>query len=176
MIIKISKFLSLILRHKPEKIGLQLDGQGWAVVEELLQKMNEKGMKISQKDLEYVVENNNKKRFAFNADKSKIRASQGHSIPIDLGYKAQMPPAQLYHGTAEKFVSSILKNGIQKRNRQHVHLSADVETAINVGKRHGKPKVLQINAALMQENGFEFFISENGVWLTDFVPSEYLAS
>ena len=129
---KRSKFLSLILRHKPEVIGITLDKQGWADVEELLTKLNQKAHQLSKADLEYIVANNNKKRYTFNADKTKIRATQGHSIPIDLGYAPVEPPMLLYHGTATHFVESIKKTGLEKRSRQHVHLSADLATAKTV--------------------------------------------
>jgi putative RNA 2'-phosphotransferase len=173
-IIKQSKFLSLVLRHNPEIIGIKLDDGGWANVETLLIKMNKSGKKIDFDTLDFVVKNNNKKRFAFNEDKTKIRASQGHSIKIDLGYDPQTPPEFLYHGSAEKFVGSILKIGIQKKGRHHVHLSADIKTAVDVGKRHGKPVVFEISAQNMQKQDFLFYISENKVWLTDIVPAEFI--
>ncbi len=140
----------------------------------LIDKMNSKGVKVTMELLEHVVATNSKKRFSFNEDKTKIRASQGHSINIDLQFSSVQPPAALYHGTAERSIASILQNGLQKRNRQHVHLSADIETAINVGKRHGKPVVLIVDAATMHAEGLEFYLSANGVWLTDNVPSKYL--
>jgi putative RNA 2'-phosphotransferase len=169
-----SRFLSLVLRHKPETIGIQLDENGWVSVDILLKKMNTFGKKIDFKSLENMVETNNKKRFAFNEDKTKIRANQGHSIKVKLGYEAQKPPKILFHGTASRFVESILRTGLEKRNRHHVHLSKDKDTAINVGSRHGKPVIFEVMAEEMYENGSEFFISQNGVWLTDNVPSEYL--
>ena len=168
---KISKFLSLVLRHQPEAAGVKLDDNGWVEVEQLLSNMRERGWKMDFELLSLVVDTNNKKRFAFNEDKSKIRASQGHSIDIELGYSPQLPPPILYHGTAEKNLASILKDGLQKRSRQHVHLSQEIETAIKVGARHGKPVVLQVEAEGMYKEGFAFFISENGVWLTDHVPA-----
>ena len=124
--------------------------------------------------LEYIVANNSIKRFAFNETADKIRASQGHSIEVELGYTSQKPPEILYHGTAEQSVKSILETGLEKRSRQHVHLSCNVETAINVGQRHGKPYVFKVLAAQMHEDGFEFWLSENGVWLTNQVPAKYL--
>ena len=171
---RISKFLSLVLRHQPETIGLQLDENGWATVADLLPKMAEHKMPVSLEELQQVVATNAKKRFAFNADGLKIRASQGHSIEVELDLPQQVPPATLYHGTGEKWVASILANGLGKRSRQHVHLSADTATAIAVGKRHGKPVIFKVAAALMQADGFTFYLSENGVWLTDAVPAKYL--
>ncbi|ATN07149.1 RNA 2'-phosphotransferase [Chryseobacterium indologenes] len=172
---KISKFLSLILRHQPESIGLILDENGWAHVDELRAKSALKRMFFSFDELEEVVETNNKKRFAFNDDKTKIRASQGHSIDIDLALKAQQPPDYLYHGTAETNIVSILGKGIEKRNRQHVHLSADKETATKVGMRHGKPVILTVRTGKMYEDGLPFYLSANGVWLTDFVDPQYIS-
>lgn len=172
---KISKFLSLILRHQPETIQLNLDENGWADVNELIAKSAKGRMHFSFEELEEVVETNNKKRFAFNEDKTKIRASQGHSIDIDLALKASQPPDFLYHGTADSNISSILEKGIEKRNRQHVHLSADKETATKVGMRHGKPVILTIRTKEMYDNGIHFYLSANGVWLTDFVDARYIS-
>ncbi|PWN68683.1 RNA 2'-phosphotransferase [Chryseobacterium phosphatilyticum] len=172
---KISKFLSLILRHQPESIGLILDENGWADVEELRTKSAKKRVHFSLEELDEVVETNNKKRFAFNDDKTKIRASQGHSIEIDLALVAQQPPDFLYHGTAESNISSILDKGIEKRTRQHVHLSADKETATKVGMRHGKPVILTIRTGKMHNDGLSFYLSANGVWLTDFVDAQYIS-
>jgi len=170
----ISKFLSLVLRHKPETIGIQLDQNGWTDVDELIDKANQYGIKFDRMLLNHIVETNSKQRFSFNETLDKIRASQGHSLDIDLGYKPQKPPEILYHGTGERYVPSILETGIEKRSRQYVHLSSDIETAIKVGQRHGKPFVFKILAKQMYNDNFEFFISENGVWLTDNVPTEYL--
>ncbi|BDD03787.1 RNA 2'-phosphotransferase [Aureibacter tunicatorum] len=170
---KISKFLSLVLRHQPQIIGIKLDAQGWANVEELIHKINAKGRSLDFVTLEQVVETNDKKRFGFNNDKTKIRANQGHSIDINLGYVSKTPPEVLYHGTGSKYVNSIYKSGIQKQSRHHVHLSKDLKTAISVGQRHGKPVVLEILTEKMMHEGFEFFESENGVWLTDEVPVGY---
>ena len=171
----ISKFMSLVLRHKPEEIGLQLDENGWASASELIEKMNQYGIKVSQEIIETVVATNDKKRFAFNEDRTRIRASQGHSVEIDLALLPAEPPEQLFHGTAEKNISSILQKGIQKMNRQHVHLSKDKETAVNVGSRHGKPVVLTIHAGQMYKDGLLFWLSANGVWLTDFVEAKYIS-
>lgn len=170
----ISKFLSLVLRHQPETISIQLDQNGWTDVNDLIEKANNYGVKFDRKTLNHIVATNAKKRFAFNDTLNKIRASQGHSINIELDYKNEKPPEFLFHGTAEKFVKSILDTGLEKRNRQHVHLSSDIETAIKVGQRHGKPFVFKVFAEQMYNDNFQFFISDNGVWLTDNVPTKYL--
>lgn len=166
---KASKFLSLVLRHKPEKIGIQLDRCGWAKVPEILM-----GVNLTMEDLEHIVETDEKQRYSFNDDKTLIRANQGHSIPIDLELEAVEPPETLYHGTIGQFLGSIKKEGLQRRSRQFVHLSKDVETALAVGRRRGKPVVLQIASGRMFEDGYEFFLSENGVWLTKEAPSSYI--
>ena len=171
---RISKFLSLVLRHKPEVIGLALDENGWVDVEELIDKMHGHNYKITRDILNSVVATNNKQRFSFNVDKTKIRANQGHSIQVELDLKEMTPPEYLYHGTGEKFVPSILKTGLQKRARHHVHLSGDIPTAIAVGSRHGKPKVFTVAAQQMQQDGYKFYLSENNIWLTDHVPVQYL--
>lgn len=170
----ISKFLSLVLRHQPEKIGIQLDQNGWTDIDELIEKANENGIQFDRETLNHIVATNTKKRFAFNETLDKIRASQGHSIEIELGYTNQKPPEILYHGTGEKSVQSIVDTGLEKRSRQHVHLSSDIETAIKVGQRHGKPFVFKVLAEQMYNDNFQFFISDNGVWLTDNVPTKYL--
>lgn len=170
----ISKFLSLVLRHQPEKIGIQLDSNGWTDIDMLLEKVNNHGIELDKSMLNHIVETNPKKRFAFNETVDKIRASQGHSVEIDLGYINQQPPEILFHGTSEQSVKSILETGLEKRNRQHVHLSSDLETAIKVGQRHGKPFIFKVLAQQMYNNNFEFFISDNAVWLTDNVPLKYL--
>jgi putative RNA 2'-phosphotransferase len=174
--VKQSKFLSLILRHQPEKIGLILDEAGWVSVSELLAQLAAHGRGMSMEELEYVVVTNDKQRFSFNADKTHIRANQGHSLQtLDLGLQPVEPPEILYHGTAERFLESILPTGLEKRSRQHVHLSADIDTAHKVGSRHGKPVILKVAAGQMQRNGCVFFRSDNGVWLTDHVPIVYLS-
>jgi len=173
-IISISKFLSLVLRHQPETIGIELDQNGWTDVDILLKKSNSYGIRLDNETLKRIVETNSKKRFAFNETFDRIRASQGHSVEIELGYTSQKPPENLFHGTGEKSVQSIFDTGLQKQNRQQVHLSADLETAIKVGQRHGKPIVFKVLAEQMFNDKFEFFISDNGVWLTDNVPIKYL--
>lgn len=171
----LSKFMSLVLRHKPETIGLTLDENGWAFTNDLVEKLNAAGTAVDLAIINEVVATNDKKRFAFNEDKSMIRASQGHSIDVELQLNAVSPPEHLYHGTADGFLNSILQTGLQKQRRQHVHLSADAATAITVGGRHGKPVVLMINAKQMQEEGYLFYLSENNVWLTDHVPTKYIS-
>jgi len=169
---KTSKFLSLVLRHNPAKIGLTLDSEGWADVNELLNKMG-----IEYKMLNNVVETDNKKRYSFNGDKTKIRANQGHSIKVNLGLDSITPPDVLFHGTATRFLNSIYDKGICKMKRHHVHLSANKETAVNVGKRHdrhGNAIVLEIDAKQMHKDGHKFYRSNNGVWLTDVVDSMYI--
>ncbi len=173
--IQLSKFLSLILRHRPDSIGLTLDHQGWANIEELVQKGNNTGTQFGREDLLYVVENSNKKRFSISYDGLRIRAAQGHSVPVELGLSPQKPPSVLYHGTAVQFVESILSEGLKPQNRQHVHLSVDVATAYRVGQRHGKPIILEVQALPMHAVGFIFYIADNGVWLTDHVPADFLA-
>ncbi len=171
-----SKFLSLVLRHKPEEIGIELDKNAWADVAELISKMTVYGKNINFELLETIVQNDSKQRFTFNADKSKIRANQGHSVKVDLDYSEKEPPEFLYHGTARRFLNSILNAGLQKQKRHHVHLSCDVATANVVGQRHGKPVVLQIMAKQMFVDGFVFYKSKNGVWLTEEVPTKYIVT
>jgi putative RNA 2'-phosphotransferase len=165
----ISKFLSLVLRHKPEQIGLLLDKEGWVDVQDLLSKAD-----ISFVDLQEIVTLNDKKRFIFSDDFSKIRANQGHSINVELNLQPITPPEILYHGTAEKNIASILEKGILKQSRNHVHLSDSIETAKNVGKRYGKPVVLEVLALEMNSAGHEFYLSENNIWLTEHVSTIYI--
>lgn len=171
---KASKFLSLVLRHDPGKIGITLDSAGWVEVDHLLKRASAHGVKILPEELKSIVETNNKKRFAFSEDGKKIRANQGHSVEVDLGLTPTQPPDVLYHGTATRFVDSIWEKGLIKGSRHHVHLSADMDTAVNVGSRHGKPVVFSVDAQHMHAEGYQFFRSENGVWLTDHVPIRYL--
>ena len=170
-----SKFLSLVLRHNPDVIGLKLDANGWARVDELLRGVKKAGRPITRARLEEIVETNDKKRFSFSADGRRIRAAQGHSIDVDLGYEPAMPPENLYHGTARANLDQIFIEGLRPGKRQQVHLSLDPETAVRVGQRHGKPTVLRVETGRMHEDGFEFFKADNGVWLTDVVPPKYLS-
>ena len=171
---KISKFLSLILRHKPQTIGLNLDENGWADVDELLQKSSRIGRVFSRKKLDIVVETNDKKRFAFSDDGKRIRANQGHSIEIDLKLEETEPPETLYHGTYRQVVDVIFKDGLKKMQRHHVHLSSNIQTATRVGERRGKAVILTVESGRMFEDGHVFYLSDNGVWLTDVVPPQYL--
>jgi len=172
---KASKFLSLILRHKPETINIKLDSEGWVSVTDLLAGMHRKGWDtFTKENLEEVVKDNNKQRFSFNESKTKIRANQGHSIQVDLGLKPTEPPDNLFHGTVSKFMDSIKSEGLKKVSRQHVHLSVDITTANNVGSRRGKPVILTINSRRMYDDGYTFYLSKNGVWLTDQVPYCYI--
>jgi putative RNA 2'-phosphotransferase len=171
--VKISKFLSLVLRHKPETIGLTLDQAGWVAVSELLIACEQHGFSISPEELQAVVTNNDKKRFAFSQDGLLIRANQGHSIEVELGYQPLQPPEILYHGTVERFLASIMEKGLRKGERHHVHLSPDIATAIKVGARRGQPVILSVNSGQMHQDGYIFYQSANGVWLTDYVPPAY---
>lgn len=171
---RISKLMSLILRHQPGVIGVELDKNGWLDVEQLIQGINRKGIPFDFDQLKEVVAENNKKRFAFNEDQTKIRANQGHSVNVDVELKSSTPPNTLYHGTVAKFVDAIKENGLIPGSRLHVHLSADVETAQNVGSRRGKPIILEVQALEMHEAGFTFYLSENGVWLTEKVPADFI--
>jgi putative RNA 2'-phosphotransferase len=170
----ISKFLSLVLRHRPGEIGLTLDENGWADTQQLLEKINSGNFSVTFEQLKLVVENNDKKRFIFSCDFTKIRASQGHSIEVDLQFDEITPPDQLYHGTAQQNIDSIKQQGLLKGNRHHVHLSSDSETAKKVGMRYGKPVILIVDAKQMNLDGYKFFRSENGVWLTEYVKPGYI--
>jgi len=169
-----SKFLSLLLRHKPQIVGLDLDPEGWADTQELLQKINAHGHILTLEELQQVVAQNDKQRFAFSADGTRIRANQGHSVTVDLDLHPVAPPEVLYHGTAERNLSSIREKGLLKRKRHHVHLSPDELTARKVGMRYGNPVVLCVAAARMHAEGAVFYQSTNGVWLTDEVPVVYI--
>lgn len=168
---EISKKLSYVLRHRPDSIGIQLDSMGWTDVDLLLEKLH-----ISIEELEYVVVNNKKKRFDLSDDKLRIRANQGHSVEVYLDLVPQTPPKVLYHGTATRFLDSIARTGLQKMNRHHVHLSSDIETAKQVGMRHGKLHVLLINSGAMSETGILFYKTKNNVWLTDSVDVQYISN
>ena len=169
-----SKLLSYVLRHRPDSIGLQLDANGWADVDELLQRLADHGKPVARDLLDRVVAENDKQRFAFDAQRTRIRASQGHSIDVELGLEPVQPPDVLYHGTASRFVTAILATGLRAGSRQHVHLSGDVDTARRVGARHGVPVVLRVDTARMRADGAVFYRSDNGVWLTGPVAPRYL--
>lgn len=173
-IVEISKFLSLVLRHQPETIGITLDAEGWALVDELLEAAGRRGKSITRQQLEEVVATNDKKRFSLSPDGRRIRANQGHSIEVDLNLAPVEPPELLYHGTVERFLDSIRAQGLLRGNRRHVHLSGDEETASRVGQRRGRPIVLVVEAGRMHRDGHCFYRSANGVWLTDAVPPQYL--
>jgi putative RNA 2'-phosphotransferase len=170
----LSKFISLVLRHRPDIISLDMDEQGWCDVNQLIDNMNKDGKTISYEKLNEIVETDNKQRYSFNEDQTKIRANQGHSIQVDLKLKCVVPPQFLYHGTVEKFINSIMHSGLQKKERQFVHLSADFNTAEIVAKRRGEPIILKILSGRMFEEGYQFFKSENEVWLVDHVPIRYI--
>ncbi|MDM9379851.1 RNA 2'-phosphotransferase [Chlorogloeopsis sp. ULAP01] len=173
-LVKISKYLSKHLRHQPHRLGIKLAPGGWVAVDELLAACQEHQFSITRAELNEVVANNDKKRFSFDSTGTLIRANQGHSIEVDLQLEPVVPPDVLYHGTGHKAVESILQTGLCKMSRHHVHLSADLATAKIVGARHGKPVVFVVNATAMHEAGYIFYCSENGVWLVDYVPPEYL--
>lgn len=171
----ISKFLSYILRHKPESVGLSLDTEGWAVIDDLISCSINGGYVLDNNIINRIVNNSDKRRFAISDDGLHIRAVQGHSSQqVDISFQEKKPPEFLYHGTATRFLISIQSQGLNARERQYVHLSADKETAIQVGSRHGKPTVLKINALAMYEQGFKFFQADNNVWLTESVPYRYI--
>ncbi|MDF2191052.1 RNA 2'-phosphotransferase [Paraflavitalea sp. CAU 1676] len=169
-----SKFLSLVLRHRPEAIGLTLQEGGWAFVDELISKINLHGTTLDRSLLQVIVDTNDKKRFAFNDDGTMIRANQGHSVEVDLQLPVAVAPDILYHGTAAHSLAIVLKEGLKRRQRHHVHLTADPQTAVAVGGRHGKPVLLHIDARAMQAAGYVFYVSANGVWLADEVPAAYI--
>ncbi|HEX8148217.1 MAG TPA: RNA 2'-phosphotransferase [Pyrinomonadaceae bacterium] len=171
---KTSKFLSLVLRHEPGLIGITLDSAGWVPVSELLRACRAHGQPFTLEELREVVARNDKQRFSFSEDRRKIRANQGHSVPVDLGYSPAVPPSVLYHGTVEKFLPLIKEEGLKKGARHHVHLSPDEETARRVGGRRGRPVILKVESGRMRQEGYEFYRSANGVWLTEHVPPGYL--
>ena len=170
---EIGKYIALILRHKPEVIGITLDEHGWANVDDLVEGIR-KEYDFDIKKLEEIVAEDNKQRYSFNEDKTLIRANQGHSIPVDVELEQKTPPDVLYHGTAVKCESSIDDAGLLPKSRLYVHLSIDIDTATTVGKRHGKPVIYKVLAHDMYNVGYQFFLSANGVWLTKCVPKEYL--
>lgn len=170
-----SRFLSLILRHAPERIGLQLDKNGWVSIANLLRALKRSGRPLTRAQLDEIVTTSDKQRFTLSDDGLSIRAAQGHSIDVDLGLPPAEPPEVLYHGTARANLDQIFNEGLLPRRRRHVHLSLDPETAEAVGRRHGKPTVLRVDAGRMHRDGHVFFLAENGVWLTEKVPAAYLA-
>lgn len=169
-----SKFISLILRHKPETIGITLDEHGWANVDELIKGIS-KTHPLDMAMLEQIVAEDEKQRYSFNEDKTLIRANQGHSIPVDVELEEKQPPEFLYHGTGEKYVSFINEQGLIPKSRLYVHLSSDEATALKVGQRHGKPFIYKVRSAEMYKDGYKFYRSVNGVWLTKSVPVKYLS-
>jgi putative RNA 2'-phosphotransferase len=170
---RLSKFLSLVLRHEPEAAGLVLDAEGWAQIDDLVKTTTQR-FGAGRRDIERVVRESDKQRFIIEG--SRIRANQGHSVAVDLGLAPMQPPAELWHGTTITALDGILAIGLDKRERQHVHLSADRETARKVATRRAGPWVIfRIDTAAMQAEGGLFYVSENGVWLTDAVPPRFLA-
>jgi len=173
-LVKISKYLSKHLRHQPDRIGIKLAPGGWISVDELLAACKKHSFPINRIELDEVVANNDKKRFSFDSTGTLIRANQGHSVEVDLQLEPTVPPDVLYHGTGHGAVEAILREGLRKMLRHHVHLSEDIDTVKRVGARHGRPVVFEVDATAMQEAGYTFYCSENGVWLVDRVPPEYL--
>ncbi len=171
---KKSKFLSLVLRHQPETIGIELDEAGWVGVDVLMSALTRHNRGMSRETLEEVVRTNDKKRFSFSEDGTRIRANQGHSVDIELGYEPATPPDILFHGTPQQFVESITAEGLKKMKRHHVHLHVDVASSTAVGRRRGRPVLLKIRAIEMHQAGHQFFVTPNDVWLTDHVPAKYI--
>lgn len=174
-LVQISKMIAKTLRHKPESFGLKLESGGWVAVTALLEAFERKGYRLSQTELEEVVRRNDKQRFAFDESGRRIRASQGHSVDIDLGLEALEPPELLFHGTTTAALERVLETGLQRMSRHHVHLSIDEETAQRVGSRHGQAVILRVAARAMHEAGHAFYRSDNGVWLTDSVLPAFLS-
>lgn len=172
---KVSKSLSYVLRHQPDSVGLELDESGWVEVARLVEAFRQHGKTLSVDLLQEVVRDNDKQRFEFSPDGGRIRARQGHSVDVDLGYEPATPPDELFHGTATRFLESIFTSGLIKGNRHHVHLSTNKQTMLQVGQRHGKPVVLAVNAVKMVADGHQFFVTGNQVWLTEHVPPQYLS-
>ncbi len=173
-LVKLSKYLSRHLRHQPQALGLTLEPSGWVAIETLLAAMAQHGVTISRSELDEIVARNNKQRFAFDATGERIRASQGHSVDVDLQLAPTAPPDALYHGTSRATIGAILRDGLRKMRRHHVHLTDDIATAVKVGRRHSEPVVFRVEAAAMAGDGYQFYRSENGVWLTESVPPRYL--
>jgi putative RNA 2'-phosphotransferase len=172
--VRISKFMSLVLRHEPEKAQLTLGPGGWVLIDDLLAGAAGAGFRFTRDELETVVEACDKQRFAIDETDTKIRANQGHSTEVDLQLEPAEPPAELFHGTADRNLAAVLRDGLFKMARHHVHLSPDRTTATKVGQRHGKPVILVINAMKMRADGHVFYCSANGVWLVEHVPPQYL--
>ncbi len=173
-LVRVSKYLSKHLRHEPERLGLKLAPGGWVEVDALLAACAADRFPVTRAELEEVVAASDKRRFAFDESKTRIRANQGHSVEVDLQLEPVEPPAVLYHGTGSQNTEAIRRDGLNRMSRHHVHLSGDMSTALNVGARHGKPVVFEVDAAKMHQAGYEFYQSTNGVWLVDHVPPEYL--
>ena len=173
-LVRISKYLSKHLRHQPERLGLELEPGGWVSVEALLAACSAQRFPLSRAELDEVVARNDKQRFAFDETGTRIRAQQGHSTPVDLQLEPMLPPEVLYHGTSHQSVAAIMRNGLHKMQRHHVHLSPDIETAARVGRRRGRPVVLEVAANAMHQVGYLFYRSGNGVWLVEQIPPQYL--
>jgi putative RNA 2'-phosphotransferase len=174
-LVKVSKYLARHLRHDPVRLGIEMDEAGWVEVDELLAACNARGFRLTRAELDEVVRRNDKRRYAYDTTGRRIRARQGHSLPVDLGLPPTEPPPVLFHGTSAASVPGILSTGLRRMNRVSVHLSADEATARRVGARHGRPVVLTVDAAAMVRAGHVFTVSENGVWLVEAVPPSYLA-
>ena len=172
--VSLGRFLSLVLRHQPSAAHITLDAHGWADVDALLAGCAQAGRSLTREDLERIVRENDKTRYSFNDDHTKIRANQGHSVPVDVELRQLPPPDTLYHGTARRFLDSIRSQGLRPMGRQYVHLSKDTATALTVGRRHGPPVVLAVDAAAMAAEGYVFYLSENGVWQCEAVPWRFL--
>ena len=171
---KISKRLSLILRHNPQSVGLSLGENGWVEVQPLLDALTERNVTIDEQILNTVVNNCAKQRFEFDQTKEHIRARQGHSVEIDLGYTPTTPPDLLYHGTPKKFVDAILEEGLKKQRRHHVHMSENIPLMLEVARRRGEPRLLEINAKQMADEGHEFYLTDNNVWLCSYIPPKFI--
>ena len=172
--INISKLMAKALRHRPDVLGIVVDEHGWTDVNDMIDAIRKKYQGFNLETLECIVEESEKKRYSFNENHTKIRANQGHSLPVDVELKIAAPPDVLYHGTARKNIETISAEGIKRMNRLYVHLSADIPTALNVGSRHGAPVVFEVDSRQMNRDGYQFYLSENGVWLSEFVPSQYI--
>ena len=171
---KVSKMMSYVLRHRPDEVGIELGGGGWIEIKTLLAALGKSGTSVTRELFDRVVSENDKQRFEISDDGLRVRARQGHSVAVDLGYEPADPPSVLYHGTATRFLDSILASGLVKGERHHVHLSTDKQTMLAVAIRHGKPVMLEIDSAKMQADGYAFYVTGNHVWLTDHVPTAYL--